>query len=79
MSSTLPPHDPANPQDQGRSRRADRPTAPAAARASVLAAGLSGLAQAALLGSQSRMDAPTVLRYGVGAWPAVAAAIDAMQ
>jgi hypothetical protein len=41
----------------------------------VLAAGLSGLAQAALLGSQTTMAAPTVLRYGVGAWPAVAAAI----
>jgi hypothetical protein len=41
----------------------------------VLAAGLSGLAQAALLGSETKMDAPTVLRYGVGAWPAVAAAI----
>ena len=41
----------------------------------VLAAGLSGLAQAALLGSRTTMDAPTVLRYGVGAWPAVAAAI----
>jgi hypothetical protein len=41
----------------------------------VLAAGLSGLAQAALLGSGTTMDAPTVLRYGVGAWPAVAAAI----
>ena len=41
----------------------------------VLAAGLSGLAQAALLGSETTMDAPTVLRYGVGAWPAVAAAI----
>jgi len=41
----------------------------------VLAAGLSGLAQAALLGSDTTMNAPTVLRYGVGAWPAVAAAI----
>jgi hypothetical protein len=41
----------------------------------VLAAGLSGLAQAALLGSETTMNAPTVLRYGVGAWPAVAAAI----
>jgi hypothetical protein len=41
----------------------------------VLAAGLSGLAQAALLGSETTMDAPTVLRYGVGAWPAVAAAV----
>jgi penicillin-binding protein 1A len=55
MSSTLPPHDPANPQDPGSlqdpagsqepgqpgrpRRRADRPTAPAAARASVRAAG----------------------------------------
>lgn len=41
----------------------------------VLAAGLSGLAQAALLGSDTTMNAPTELRYGVGAWPAVAAAI----
>ena len=41
----------------------------------VLAAGLSGLAQAALLGSDTTMNAPTVLRFGVGAWPAVAAAI----
>ena len=41
----------------------------------VLAAGLSGLAQAAFLGAETMVDAPVVLRYGVGAWPAVAAAI----
>jgi hypothetical protein len=41
----------------------------------VLAAGLSGLAQAALLGADTTMAAPRMLRYGVGAWPAVAAAI----
>ncbi|MET0833736.1 MAG: hypothetical protein ABWZ62_07140, partial [Actinomycetota bacterium] len=52
MSGTLPPqdpthpqepgglHDPARPEEPGRSRRrADRPTAPGAARASVGAAG----------------------------------------
>jgi hypothetical protein len=41
----------------------------------VLAAGLSGLAQAAFLGAETMVDAPVVLRYGVGAWPAVATAI----
>jgi hypothetical protein len=41
----------------------------------VLAAGLSGLAQAALLGAGTALGAPAVLRFGVGAWPAVAAAI----
>jgi hypothetical protein len=43
----------------------------------VLAAGLSGLAQAAYLagGIGAAPVAPTVLRFGVGAWPAVAAAI----
>ena len=40
----------------------------------VLAAGLSGLAQASFLaGGVERTDA--VLRFGVGAWPAVAAAV----
>jgi len=41
----------------------------------VLAAGLSGLAQAAFLASRSAVDASPLLRFGVGAWPAVAAAI----
>ena len=41
----------------------------------VLAAGLSGLAQAAYLASGSAVDASPALRFGVGAWPAVAAAI----
>ena len=41
----------------------------------VLAAGLSGLAQAAFLASGSAVDASPALRFGVGAWPAVAAAI----
>jgi len=41
----------------------------------VLAAGLSGLAQAAYLASGSAVDASPGLRFGVGAWPAIAAAI----
>lgn len=42
----------------------------------VLAAGLSGLAQAAFLAADTTgVEAPAVLRFGVGAWPAVAAAI----
>ena len=41
----------------------------------VLAAGLSGLAQAAFLASGSAVDASPALRFGVGAWPAIAAAI----
>ena len=42
----------------------------------VIAAGLSGLAQAAFLAGQGgEVEAPAVLRFGVGAWPAVAAAI----
>lgn len=42
----------------------------------VLAAGLSGLAQASLLaGHAAPLAAPAALRFGVGAWPAVAAAI----
>jgi hypothetical protein len=42
----------------------------------VLAAGLSGLAQAAFLAG-GVSTAPTMLRFGVGAWPAIAAAIAA--
>ena len=42
----------------------------------VIAAGLSGLAQAAYLAGQGgEVEAPAVLRFGVGAWPAVAAAV----
>ena len=41
----------------------------------VLAAGLSGLAQAVYLAGGAALDAPPVLRFGVGAWPAVAAEI----
>jgi hypothetical protein len=47
----------------------------------VLAAGLSGLAQAAYLAAEPAavggpvVAAPAVLRFGIGAWPAVAAAI----
>ncbi len=40
----------------------------------VLAAGLSGLAQAAYLAG-GVTAAPTLLRFGVGAWPAIAAAV----
>ena len=40
----------------------------------VLAAGLSGLAQASYLAGAVRA-APAALRFGVGAWPAIAAAI----
>jgi hypothetical protein len=43
----------------------------------VLAAGLSGLAQAAYLADGATLDAATALRFGVGAWPAIAAAITA--
>ena len=41
----------------------------------VLAAGLSGLAQAVFLASDSTVEASPVVRFGVGAWPAIAAAI----
>jgi hypothetical protein len=41
----------------------------------VLAAGLSGLAQAAYLADNTTLDASVALRFGVGAWPAIAAAI----
>ncbi|ALE74378.1 hypothetical protein AD006_25265 [Pseudonocardia sp. EC080610-09] len=41
----------------------------------VLAAGLSGLAQAAFLAGDTAVSTPPMLRFGVGAWPAVAAAI----
>lgn len=41
----------------------------------VLAAGLSGLAQAVFLASDSAVEASPMLRFGVGAWPAIAAAI----
>lgn len=46
----------------------------------VVAAGLSGLAQAAFLASTTApgtvgFEAPPALRFGIGAWPAVAAAV----
>jgi hypothetical protein len=41
----------------------------------VLAAGLSGLAQAVFLASDSAVEASPAVRFGVGAWPAIAAAI----
>ena len=41
----------------------------------VLAAGLSGLAQAAYLAGGATLHASPALRFGVGAWPAVAAAV----
>lgn len=41
----------------------------------VLAAGLSGLAQASFLAGDAAVTAPAALRFGVGAWPAIAAAI----
>jgi hypothetical protein len=43
----------------------------------VTAAGLSGLAQAVYLASGATLDATPTLRFGIGAWPAVAAAVAA--
>ena len=43
----------------------------------VVAAGLSGLAQAAFLASGATLAASPVLRFGIGAWPAIAAAVAA--
>lgn len=43
----------------------------------VLAAALSGLAQAVYLASGPALDTSPVLRFGVGAWPAVAGAVAA--
>ena len=43
----------------------------------VLAAGLSGIAQAAYLAGRGVHDVPAWLRAGIGAWPAIAAAIAA--
>ena len=43
----------------------------------VTAAGLSGLAQAVYLASGATLDASPTLRFGIGAWPTVAAAIAA--
>jgi hypothetical protein len=42
-----------------------------------LAAGLSGLAQASYLASETVLQVSAGLRFGVGAWPALAAAITA--
>src|SRR3954465_8127721 len=41
------------------------------------AAGLSGLAQAVFLAAKTTLDASPTLRFGIGAWPAVAAAVAA--
>jgi hypothetical protein len=43
----------------------------------VSAAGLSGLAQAVYLASGATLDATPTLRFGIGAWPALAAAVAA--
>jgi hypothetical protein len=43
----------------------------------VTAAGLSGLAQAIYLASGATLNATPALRFGIGAWPAVAAAVAA--
>ena len=43
----------------------------------ITAAGLSGLAQAVYLASGATLNASPTLRFGIGAWPAVAAAIAA--
>jgi hypothetical protein len=54
--------------------RLDRPGRGYAWTVVVLAAGLSGLAQAAYLAG-GVTTAPTALRFGVGAWPAIAATV----
>lgn len=58
-----------------------RLTTPAARRYAwavvILAAGLSGLAQAVYLAAGSGLATPPLLRFGVGAWPAVAGAVAA--
>jgi hypothetical protein len=41
----------------------------------VVAAGLSGLAQAIYLASEQGLEASPTVRFGIGAWPAVAAAV----
>ncbi|SDH02756.1 hypothetical protein [Pseudonocardia oroxyli] len=41
----------------------------------VVAAGLSGLAQAVYLAAEQGLEASPVVRFGIGAWPAVAAAV----
>jgi hypothetical protein len=43
----------------------------------ITASGLSGLAQAVHLASGATLNASPTLRFGIGAWPAVAAAIAA--
>src|SRR5690349_17562957 len=43
----------------------------------VTAAGMSGLAQAVYLASGATLDATPTLRFGIGAWPALAAAVAA--
>ncbi|SDH19359.1 hypothetical protein [Pseudonocardia oroxyli] len=41
----------------------------------VIAAGLSGLAQAIFLASDEMVEASPAVRFGIGAWPAMAAAV----
>jgi hypothetical protein len=41
----------------------------------VVAAGLSGLAQAIFLASDETLEATPAVRFGIGAWPAIAAAV----
>ncbi|GAA4554280.1 hypothetical protein [Pseudonocardia xishanensis] len=41
----------------------------------VVAAGLSGLAQAVYLAAEQGLEASPAVRFGIGAWPAVAAAV----
>lgn len=41
----------------------------------VVAAGLSGLAQAIFLASDVTLEATPAVRFGIGAWPAIAAAV----
>jgi hypothetical protein len=41
----------------------------------VVAAGLSGLAQAIYLAAEQGLEASPAVRFGIGAWPAVAAAV----
>jgi hypothetical protein len=41
----------------------------------VVAAGLSGLAQAIYLASEQGLEASPAVRFGIGSWPAVAAAV----
>ena len=57
--------------------RLGRPAARYAWAVVITAAGLSGLAQAVYLASGATLNASPTLRFGIGAWPAVAAAVAA--